>query len=55
MVGRGIGDGEPCRWPEPARRVAGDWIRLRSRLLPYVLAEAGWAAGRGCRSPGRWS
>jgi alpha-D-xyloside xylohydrolase len=43
----GMGDREPCRWPEPARRVAGDWIRLRYRLLPYVLAEAGWAAGRG--------
>ncbi|HSK37678.1 MAG TPA: TIM-barrel domain-containing protein, partial [Actinomycetota bacterium] len=34
----GMGDREPCRWPEPARRVAGDWIRLRYRLLPYVLA-----------------
>jgi alpha-D-xyloside xylohydrolase len=43
----GMGVREPCRWPEPARRVAGDWIRLRYRLLPYVLAEAGWAAGRG--------
>ena len=43
----GMGDREPCRWPEPARRVAGDGIRLGYRLLPYVLAEAGWAAGRG--------
>ncbi len=43
----GMGVREPCRWPEPARRVAGHWIRLRYRLLPDVLAEAGWPAGRG--------
>jgi alpha-D-xyloside xylohydrolase len=27
--------------------LAGDWIRLRYRLLPYVLAEAGRAARSG--------
>ncbi|HEX8132945.1 MAG TPA: glycoside hydrolase family 31 protein, partial [Actinomycetes bacterium] len=43
----GTGEREPCRWPEPARRVARDWLRLRYRLLPYVLAEAADAAGRG--------
>jgi alpha-D-xyloside xylohydrolase len=43
----GMGERAPCRWPEPARRVARDWIRLRYRLLPYVLAEAGRAAARG--------
>jgi alpha-D-xyloside xylohydrolase len=43
----GMGDREPCRWPEPARRVARNWIRLRYRLLPYVLAEAGAAAAAG--------
>jgi alpha-D-xyloside xylohydrolase len=43
----GVGDREPCRWPDPARRVVREWIRLRYRLLPYVLAEAAEAAGRG--------
>jgi alpha-D-xyloside xylohydrolase len=43
----GMGIREACRWPEPARRVARDWIRLRYRLLPYVLAEARYAAERG--------
>jgi alpha-D-xyloside xylohydrolase len=43
----GMGRREPCRWPEPARRVAREWIRLRYRLLPYVLAEAAEAAARG--------
>jgi alpha-glucosidase (family GH31 glycosyl hydrolase) len=43
----GTGECEPCRWPDPARLVARDWIRLRYRLLPYVLAEAADAAGRG--------
>ena len=33
--------------PEPARSVARDWIRLRYRLLPYVLAEAAAAAAGG--------
>jgi len=43
----GLGERAPCRWPEPARSVAGDWIRLRYRLLPYVLAEAEAAAAAG--------
>jgi alpha-D-xyloside xylohydrolase len=43
----GVGIREPCRWPEPARGVAREWIRLRYRLLPYVLAEAAGAAARG--------
>jgi alpha-D-xyloside xylohydrolase len=43
----GMGEREPCRWPDPARRVARDWIRLRYRLLPYVLAEARQAAAAG--------
>jgi alpha-D-xyloside xylohydrolase len=43
----GLGRREPCRWPEPARTEAGDWIRLRYRLLPYVMAEAGRAARSG--------
>jgi alpha-glucosidase (family GH31 glycosyl hydrolase) len=43
----GLGEREPCRWPEPARRVVGDWIRLRYRLLPYILAEAGQAVAAG--------
>jgi alpha-D-xyloside xylohydrolase len=42
-----MGEREPCRWPDPARRVARDWIRLRYRLLPHVLAEAARAAARG--------
>jgi alpha-D-xyloside xylohydrolase len=43
----GMGTREPCRWPDPARRVAREWVRLRYRLLPYVLAEARSAAERG--------
>jgi Glycosyl hydrolases family 31 len=43
----GMGERAVCHWPEPARRVARDWIRLRYRLLPYVLAEAAQAAARG--------
>jgi alpha-D-xyloside xylohydrolase len=43
----GMGIREPCRWPEPARGVAREWIRLRYRLLPYVLTEAAGAAARG--------
>jgi alpha-D-xyloside xylohydrolase len=26
-----MGEREPCRWPDPARRVARDWVRLRYR------------------------
>jgi alpha-glucosidase (family GH31 glycosyl hydrolase) len=53
LAAHGMGDREPCRRAAPARRVTWGWIRFRYRLLPYVLAEAGQAAARGCRSPGR--
>ena len=40
----GLGEREPCRWPEPDRRVARDWIRAR-RPLPYLLAAPLLAPG----------
>jgi alpha-D-xyloside xylohydrolase len=43
----GMGVREPSRWREPSSRIARDWIALRYRLLPYLLAAANDSAARG--------